>query len=236
MLSECAAKAGPEKVVISESNDEVLMADLNTFLGIYGYSYCGAVTAFQAVYGGWSVNVGLETPLATTDVVSFRAKYALAFTVGNVMGWGGNDINTVELLENSTVDCDYMRTLVRLRLAHPEYMVHGRLMRPPVILSAVPSILVCNASCKPASYDPAELSCGACGKTPCATPAVVAQSWMAKNGSMVVALANFGVVAVNYTARVDVTNYSIHPHRSARVWKVISMVVHGLDAAVLSVR
>jgi hypothetical protein len=243
MLSECAAKAGPEKVVISESNDEAYMADLNAYLAIYGYSNCGAVPAFQAVYGGYAVMVGLDGPSAVDDIVSFRAKFALAFTVGNVLGWGGGD-PPLEFLENSAADVAYIQTLVRLRLAHPEYLVHGRLMRPPVLLSYVPSILICNASCKPAAYDKAHLECGRCGHEPCATPAVVSQAWMAKDGKMAVFLANFGVVDVtNYTARVDITNYSYasendgsaYARRRGRGqdWTVISTAVHGLDAAVI---
>ena len=91
-------------------------------------------------------------------------------------------------------------------------------------------------------FDAVSLSCGACGKTPCLTPAVVSQSWMAKDGRRAVVLANFGTIPVNYTARVDVTNYTVavgsswNSHRGGRggrVWTVVSIVVKGLDAAVL---
>ncbi len=84
------------------------------------------------------------------------------------------------------------------------------------------------------------LRCGNCGKTSCAQPVVISQTWMAKNGRMAVALAKYGLKPVNFTAQVDVTNYSVvegrawHPLSSGgRVWKVVSRVVPALDAAMM---
>ena len=52
---------GPETVLISESQDQTMMGDLHAFLSIYGWlgnMQCQTVLAWQAVYGGWTVNVG----------------------------------------------------------------------------------------------------------------------------------------------------------------------------------
>jgi hypothetical protein len=61
MLSEMARKMGPEKALISESQDQTMMADLHAFLSIYGWlgeMRCQTVLGWQAVYSGWTVNVG----------------------------------------------------------------------------------------------------------------------------------------------------------------------------------
>ena len=57
-LDQAVAAVGPGKVIISESNAEAYLGSLHAYLAIYGWRQCGVVPAFQAVYGGWSVNVG----------------------------------------------------------------------------------------------------------------------------------------------------------------------------------
>ena len=76
-------EVGPGKVIISESNAEAYLGSLHAYLAIYGWRECGAVPAFQAVYGGWSVNVGATGwPADTAGVHVFLAQQ---FTYGHVL-------------------------------------------------------------------------------------------------------------------------------------------------------
>jgi hypothetical protein len=61
LLDAMVQKMGPDKVLISESQDETMIGSLHAFLSIYGWlgsMKCQTVLAWQAVYGGWTVNVG----------------------------------------------------------------------------------------------------------------------------------------------------------------------------------
>ena len=78
---------GPNRVVISESNAEAYLGSLHAFLAIYGWQNCRMVPAFQAVYSGWSVNVGTEGFPLETDVNGFRVVLAQQWQLGHVLGW-----------------------------------------------------------------------------------------------------------------------------------------------------
>ena len=61
LLQAMTTKMGVGKALISESQNEAMLGGVHAFLSIYGWLggiQCQTVLAWQAVYGGWSVNVG----------------------------------------------------------------------------------------------------------------------------------------------------------------------------------
>jgi hypothetical protein len=102
LLAEMAAKMGPGKALISESNDQTMLGSLDAFLSIYGWqgrAQCMTVLAFQAVFGGWVVHVGdIRYPqhprvivggkqrYNATELAAHRAISAQLFVSGSVMG------------------------------------------------------------------------------------------------------------------------------------------------------
>jgi hypothetical protein len=126
LLASMAEKMGP-KVLISESIDQTMLGQLHAFLSIYGwtlhvtvspegwtcsgcevnFNQCGTVLAWQAIYGGWSVNVGDnrysglfpkekgpdgKLQFNHIEAANHRAISAQLFVAG---GMGGNDRRTV---------------------------------------------------------------------------------------------------------------------------------------------
>jgi hypothetical protein len=50
---------------MSESNADVMLDGVNANLAIYGWLACGNVPAFQAVYSGYTINVGIRARPST---------------------------------------------------------------------------------------------------------------------------------------------------------------------------
>lgn len=87
LLSATERAIGPNRAVISESNAEAYLGSLHAYLAIYGWQNCHMVPAFQAVYSGWSVNVGTEGWPLVTDTDGFRVVLAQQWQAGHVLGW-----------------------------------------------------------------------------------------------------------------------------------------------------
>lgn len=63
-VSEAVHAVGPapvQRMTISESQSEATLGSLTANLAIYGWMTCGFVPAWQSVYGGYTLNVGLGT-------------------------------------------------------------------------------------------------------------------------------------------------------------------------------
>ena len=58
MWQKMRTKAGPGKMIMSESNTEAYVGVLDAQLAIYGFRSCGKVPAFQSVYADHTVMVG----------------------------------------------------------------------------------------------------------------------------------------------------------------------------------
>ena len=106
------------------------------------------------------------------------------------MGWAAPEL----FLANNTLS--FTRQLVQLKLNHSEFLVFGRLMRPPTLTAASGGVLP-------------ELEWCLTGWAPecCQTTQVIGQLWMAsnQNGSLGLAVANptNETVSVAAALRVD---------------------------------
>jgi hypothetical protein len=73
------------------------------------------------------------------DLPSWRAYLAYQLVYGSLLSWEEIEDMTF-ILKNSAKDLAYVKELAHFRLAHTEYFVHGRVVRPPTVLSPVPTM------------------------------------------------------------------------------------------------
>lgn len=150
--------------LMSESINEQYMGEVSFNLAIYDYQgaiHCNQVPAYQAVYGGYALNVGdnrypgpwreIHDNIDESWVGQQRAMLAQQFVGGHVMGW----MLLQEIshwMSNATFaeDMAFIAQLAQLRLNASDYLVHGRLWRPPTLRlsqvdgSAVEKLSLCD--------------------------------------------------------------------------------------------
>lgn len=200
------------RAIVSESNGEVYLSAVDGYLALYGWANCGAVPAFQAVYGGWSLNIGAEyQSVMTGDAINrgviltddYTALIATQLTWGSVLGGDSfNNYYASIFFANKTNEPirAYTADLAAKRLAWAEYLVHGRLLRPPVLLntSLAPGRL---ARTVPSAANPKVM-------TACELSQPVMQLWEAggDGGKIAVVAVNYNLTqTVSFAAAVDVS-------------------------------
>lgn len=207
---------GHDKIVISESNAEAYIGSLHANLALYGWANCGFVPAFQSIYGGMTLNVGIgvawpgfltinfSNPESVnhTDMVSWRAALAHQLVYGSVLSWQLAP-QFLYIMQHSPRHLRFVQDAIALRESAAEYLVHGRVMRPPTILGPpLPTITWYTSAVVPHTYN---------AYPPCTVPVVVANSYRAQNGSFALILANHGTADIEYRAEVqlddDYDNY-----------------------------
>jgi hypothetical protein len=204
MFARSKAALTGSRAVVSESNGEVYLSAVDGYLALYGWANCGAVPAFQAVYGGYSLNIGAEyQSVMTGDAINrgviltddYSALMATQLAWGSVLGGDSfNNYYASLFFANKTNEPirAYTADLAAKRLAWAEYLVHGRLLRPPVLLNTTlaPGRL---ARTVPCAANPKVM-------TACELSQPVMQLWEAGGGGRKIA-----VVAVNYNLTESVT-------------------------------
>ena len=214
MFARGKAAIGADRAVISESNSEVYMSAVDGYLTLQGWNNCGAVPAWQAVYGGYSLNIGasyqsvMTLPAPYFFSPDFPALLATQFVWGSVMG--GDSLNEWEAslyFSNSSNEAtrSYTATLASKRLEWSEYLVHGRLMRSPKILN---SSLPLARLARPVA-DAAHPSV----MTACMIEQPAVQLWEANASAtatggrpLAVTVVNFARTPVTFSLEVDVTS------------------------------
>lgn len=243
LLAEMTQKMGPEKVLISESQDQTMLGDLHAFLTIYGWTgqmRCQTVLAWQAVYGGWTVNVGdiryPHTPAQNvaggkaifnyTEVAAHRAISAQIFVSGGVMGWYGGSTGWENLLALPMADVEFTRLLASTKVSASKYLVFGRLWRQPKWRVPVPTIALHDYGYMEHDWNQS-----------CPTPVVLAECWLAGDGTFAVVATNHGEDEITLNVTVDVSAVGaatpklvplikVMPPRSAEVLPLPLDVLH----------
>jgi hypothetical protein len=203
--------------LMSESINEQYIGEVSFNLAIYDYEgaiHCSQVPAYQAVYGGYTLNVGdnrypgpwreIHDNIDESWVGQQRAMLAEQFVGGHVMGW----MLLQELshwMNNATFteDMAYIAQLAQLRLNASEYLVHGRLWRPPALVlsqgdgaePAVEKLSLCDWAAVVSTDGPPRWKC-------CNVSMVVGHAWLSQNGSLALVLANHGLHAVRVAANL----------------------------------
>ena len=202
--------------LMSESINEQYIGEVSFNLAIYDYQgaiHCTQVPAYQAVYGGYTLNVGdnrypsawsaIYDAINETWVGQQRAMLAQQFVGGHIMGW----MPLQELshwMNNATFaeDMAYVAQLAQLRLNASEYLVHGRLWRPPTLglspangTATVKKLSLCDWRAVVSNTGPPLWKC-------CHVTMVVGAAWLSQNGSLALVLANHGLHAVRVAANL----------------------------------
>jgi hypothetical protein len=120
---------------------------------------------------------------------------------------------------------------IALRKSAAEYLVHGRVMRPPTVLGPpLPIIIWHTSEAVPTTYN---------AYPPCPVPSVVANSFRSANGSFALILANHGLTDVAYKARVqldeDYDNYAPSSRVAAR-HATVSVMVKAMQVMAVPLR
>lgn len=226
MLAQMAGRMGPGKVLISESQAETMLGGLDAFLAIYGWAgemRCQTALAWQAVYGGWAVNVGdirypRQPRLATTggklvmnatEAAAHRAISAQLFVSGSVLGWFEASVNWENYLGLPAADAAFTRLLASTKATAmaSKYLTFGRLWRPPVWAIPVEMMQVHDYGYMEHQWNQS-----------CPTPKVLAECWLADDGTL-------AVVATNHATTTFVLNVSVDVSPAHSAQPVIVAVV-----------
>lgn len=150
----------------------------------------------------------------STELPSWMAYSALQLVYGHIPGAMMTE-DLLFVLENSAGALALWRDIVKIRVEAQDYLVFGRLLRPPQPTSALKTVPMCGN--KPLNHFPC-----------CPVEVVVANVYRAPNGSVALIVANHGTETVEYTANADLgsTSHSIAvtlPPTSARVVSVVTL-------------
>ena len=203
LLRASAEKSGA--AILSESNAEAYIGSVHGNLALYGWRRCGYVPAFQAVYSGYTVNIGKQNwpSLSVGNGTMFRATLARQAVFGHVLGWFAlTEVLPLLRQPEHQHNLKFIQALGTLRANSSRFLVHGRMIRPPIFGTSIPSMPVCH---------PMEGCCN--------VSQVLASAWLATNGDLGLLVINWGDTALNVdirTAGSDTRSFRLSKSVSAR--------------------
>jgi hypothetical protein len=194
LLDATAESVGKSRAIFSESNGDAYMGSLHGYMAVYGMRACGFVPAFQAVYSGWSVAIGtFGWPSPERDGQSVRGILAHQFIFGQQLGWTAAE-TMLAFANSSSINRSFLRSLAQLKVKHVKFLTLGRMLRPPVLLTAggepLPLVRMCTTDF-------------AAPETCCNCTAVLGSLWSATDGQLALALTNTADVPISVKATVD---------------------------------
>lgn len=151
MLNECRATAGPDVALVTESNAEPYMGQLNGQLTLTAFGTSasgegseignGLVPVFTSAYAGYIVGFGAIYTLGelVNQTLVFNTRLANELVHGNQLGWfsvTSNQYQPIQGLYDAFMskeydgEVDYIRRLALMRGAAIEHLLFGREMRP----------------------------------------------------------------------------------------------------------
>ena len=198
LLDAATESTGKGRAIFSESNGDAYLGSLHGYMSVYGLRACGFVPAFQAVYSGWTVAIG-TFGWPQDDYQSVRGILAHQFIFGQQMGWTAAE-TMLGFANSSASNRNFLRVLVQLKMRHGKFLSLGRMLRPPVLVTAsgdrLPTVKMCTTDF---AAPPACCNC----------TAVLGSLWRATDGQMALALTNTADVPISFTATVD-TSSGVH--------------------------
>ena len=154
----------------------------------------------------WSTNKPGQNQ--STNLPSWMAYSALQLVYGHIPGAMMTE-DLLFVLENSAGALSLWRDIVQVRAEARDYLVFGKLLRPPQPTVPLQTVPMCGN--KPLDTFPC-----------CPVEAVVANVYQAPNGSIALVVANHGTRKVKYAANADLGSTSNRisltmPPTSARI-------------------
>lgn len=200
MLQAARRQAGNNAVILTESNAEPFMADINVYLSLEAFGdadFVGPrriVPAFAAIYGGYYSAMGAvfyQTDFINPDV--FAAKVAKQFLFGAMLGWfslGGRDnakppVALYDILMSPDYSSEvlYVKLLSDARAFLVPYLMLGRTMRDlPVVVNGslyADSRLKAEASSPIFGSDNGQI-----------VGELLHQAWLSRDGHLLIAMTN----------------------------------------------
>lgn len=134
------------------------------------------------------------------------------------------------IMRHSPQHLRFVQDAIALRKSAVQYLVHGRVMRPPVIFGPpLPTVTWFTSMVVPHTYN---------AYPPCSVPIVVANSFKSQNGSFALILANHGLVDATYNARVqldeDYDNY--RPGQQPARHATVSLTIKAMSVLVVPLK
>jgi hypothetical protein len=200
MLQSARKQAGNNAVILTESNAEPFMADINVYLSLEAFGdadFEGAhriVPAFAAIYGGYYTAMGAvfyQNDFVNPDV--FAAKIAKQFMFGAMLGWfslgGRNNTKFPVALFDILMSPDYSSEVLYLKLLSDArtflvpHLMLGRTTRDlPVVVNGSGNIgnLLTSASFLPNVGSKSSQLVGT----------LLHQAWLSRDGRLLIAMTN----------------------------------------------
>ena len=224
MLSSAREQAGNNAVILTESNAEPFMADINVYLSLEAFAdadFVGSrtiVPAFAAIYGGYYTAMGAvfyQTDFINPDV--FAAKIAKQFMYGAMLGWfslGGRDnakppVALYDLLMSPSHDSEvmYLKLLSDARAFLVPHLMLGRVMRdlPVVVNGSAYSAAAAAAAATVASSAPGKYISG----PQQVVTTVLHQAWLSQQGHLLIAITNAARYDTRVTLDIPLSQYGV---------------------------
>ncbi len=201
MLQAARQQAGNKAVILTESNAEPFMADINVYLSLEAFAdadFIGShriVPAFASIYGGYYTAMGAvfyQNDFANPDV--FAAKVAKQFMFGAMLGWfslGGRNntkfpVALFDILMSPAYISEvlYVKLLSDARAFLVPHLMLGRAMRDlPVVVNG--SIHNAGAIVNAASSFPKFGS-----EDGQLVGTLLHQAWLSRDGRLLIAMTN----------------------------------------------
>ena len=220
MLQSARQQAGNNAVILTESNAEPFMADINVYLSLEAFGdadFAGAhriVPAFAAIYGGYYTAMGAvfyQTDFSNPDV--FAAKVAKQFMFGAMLGWfslGGRDnakppVALYDILMSPAYNSEvlYVKMLSDARAFLVPHLMLGRTMRDlPVFVNGSlhnGALLSSSSSFPKIGSENGQL-----------VSTLLHQAWLSRDGRLLIAMTNSQrTVETHITLDISLSNYGI---------------------------
>jgi hypothetical protein len=199
LLSSARQQAGNNAVILTESNSEPFMADVNVYLSLEAFAdadFIGPrriIPAFAAIYGGYYTAMGsifYQTDFKDPDV--FAAKVGKQFMFGAMLGWfslGGRDnakppVALYDLLMSQSFNSEvlYIKLLSDARAFLVPYIMLGRALRDlPIVVngSLHDSGAVFIAPSTKAGHESTQI-----------ISVLLHQAWLSRDGQLLIAITN----------------------------------------------
>lgn len=143
MLDAIQRTAAIGKTLATECTGEPYMRHLSGMLS-WDWIHDGQVPALPAIYAGYVTYIGRNYGADMTPEGT-RILAAQSFLSGEAMGWLSADY----YLNLAPEDRAFLRSLIQMRYRFNDFLINGRMLRPPFITCSLPDVKTPNLTERP---------------------------------------------------------------------------------------
>ncbi len=194
LLAKLRGAMKSDKFITTECNSEPFMQYYDGYLS-WHWQYEHQVPAFSAVYADQVALFSRAYGGGKDADLAMRQKAAQSLVFGEQIGW----LSASVINQKGAV---FLRECARMRHLLRDWLANGRMVRPPALSGPMPTLT--------ADWQWS-------GVWPVTLPAVQTGAWRARDGRVVVILANFSPQPVTVTAKLDLADYGYVAGAAPRV-------------------